>query len=79
MIGETDLLLVLAVDFLVDADLLAERFALLAGVVVGFFFIDDGVVFAFEDFGLGVPLIGFDDLFAGVAVCLAIFYFFIKK
>lgn len=40
---------------------------LLAGVVVFFFLIELGV-----DLGLGVPLIGFEDLLAGVAVCLAI-------
>lgn len=47
-------------------------------VVEVFFFIGVGVVLAFvdadEDFGLGVPLIGFEARFAGVGVCLAISY-----
>lgn len=47
-------------------DLLVELLAL-------FFLIEVGVVFAFVDLGLGVPLIGFEALLAGVAVCLAIF------
>lgn len=47
--------------------------ALLAEEAVVFFLIEAGVVLVFElALGLGVPLMGFDALFAGVADCLAI-------
>lgn len=65
-IGETDDLLFMA-DFLADAVVFLALDLLLAGVAAFFFFIEDGVVL-----GLGVPLMGFEDLLAGVAVCLAI-------
>lgn len=73
LIGETeDLLLVDAADFFVDCDFIADaRLDLVAEAVV-FFFIEAGVVLGFDDFGLGVPLIGFDARLAGVGVCLAI-------
>lgn len=71
LIGDTEDLL-LAVDFLVDCDLLADLLAFeLDEEEVLFFFIEAGVVLAFEDLGLGVPLMGFEVLLAGVAVCLA--------
>lgn len=72
LMGDTEDLSLVAVGFLVE-DLVADRFALLVDeLAVLFFFIEAGVVFALDDFGLGVPLMGFDDLLAGVAVCLAI-------
>lgn len=72
LIGETEDLL-LAVDFRVDCDLPADLFAFeLEEEEVVFFFIEAGVVLAFDDLGLGVPLMGFEALFAGVEVCLAI-------
>lgn len=76
LIGDTeDLLLTLfEVDFLAE-DLALDRLPLLLAEVVGFFLIDDGVFLAEAPaaFGLGVLLIGFEALLAGVAVCLAIF------
>lgn len=74
LIGDTDDLFLSAFDFLVDCVLLAERFDLLTDEEAVFFLIDDGVVLAFEDLGLGVPLIGLEALLAGVAVCLAILF-----
>lgn len=71
--GDTEDLLLATVDLRVDCDLEAERFALLAEAVV-FFLMEAGVVFALDDLGLGVPLMGFEDLLAGVAVCLAIMF-----
>lgn len=71
LIGETEDLL-LAVDFRVDCDLPAGLFALELEEEEVFFFIEAGVVLAFDDLGLGVPLMGFELLFAGVEVCLAI-------
>lgn len=73
LIGETEDLLLAVVGFLEDCVFEVERFALLLEEAELFFFIDVGVVLAFDDLGLGVPLIGFEaDLLAGVAVCLAI-------
>lgn len=65
LIGDTEDRLFMA-DFLVEAELFLVLDLLLAGVELFFFFMDDGV-----DLGLGVPLIGLDDLLAGVAVALA--------
>lgn len=67
-IGDTEDLLLTA-DFLAaDAVVFLALDRLVDGVELFFFFIDDGVVL-----GRGVPLMGFEDLLAGVAVCLAIF------
>lgn len=74
LIGETEDLLLLAVDFFEDFDAEDLGLGLLVELVV-FFLIEEGVVFAFEDLGLGVPLIGLEALLAGVAVCFAIVNF----
>lgn len=72
LIGDTDDLL-FVVDFRVDCDFPDDLLAFeLEDEVDDFFLIEAGVVLAFDDLGLGVPLIGFEVLFAGVAVCLAI-------
>lgn len=73
LIGDTEDLLLAAFDFLVDCVLLVERFALLTDEDAVFFLIDVGVL-AFDCFGLGVPLMGFEARLAGVAVCLAILF-----
>lgn len=68
-IGDTDDLLRLALLDEVAGFLALER--LVTGVLVS----DDVVFFLSDaglDFGRGVPLIGFEDLLAGVADCLAI-------
>lgn len=76
LIGDTEdlLLTLLEVDFLADALEFVVRLALLLAEVVGFFLIEEGVFLAEAPaaFGLGVLLIGFEALLAGVAVCLAI-------
>lgn len=75
LIGDTEDLLLMAVefDFLADCDVdFVAGFRDLLADDVAFFFIEAGVVLAFEDLGLGVPLMGFEALLAGVAVCLAI-------
>lgn len=74
LIGDTEDLL-LASDFLADADdrLLVEARFLLVEADVGRLTAElEGVAFAF---GLGVPLIGLEDRFAGVGVCLAMLNF----
>lgn len=68
LIGETVDLLV-AVDFLADCDFDADFLALLDGVELVFFLMLAGV---FGALGLGVPLMAFGVLLAGVEVCLAI-------
>lgn len=73
LIGDTEDLLLAAFDFLEDCVLLVDLFDLLAEVEA-FFLIEAGVVLAFVDLGLGVPLIGLEALLAGVAVCLAILF-----
>lgn len=73
LMGDTEDLLLATLDFRVDCDLLVDLFDLLAEDVV-FFLIETGVVFAFDDLGLGVPLMGLEFLLAGVAVCLAILF-----
>lgn len=77
LIGDTEDLL-LARDFLADAVFLLEvgRFLLVEAEL--FFLIGVGVVLALDvAFGLGVPLMGFEALFAGVGVCLAIVTWYI--
>lgn len=64
-----DTLDLLEVFLEVDLAALGRRaFVLLDGL----FLIEAGVVLAFEDLGLGVPLLAFEARFAGVGVCLAI-------
>jgi len=65
--------LLLAVDFLVDCGVALEagRLALEDDEELLVFFMDAGVVLAFEDLGLGVLLMGFEARLAGVAGCLA--------
>ena len=75
LIGDTEDLL-FATAFLVDCvdvvGFFADLFLLVDAEARCCFLIGDGVTFALVDLGLGVPLIGLEALFAGVAVCLAI-------
>lgn len=74
LIGDTDDLL-FVVDLRVDCDFPVDLLAFeLEEEADVFFFIEAGVVLAFDDLGLGVPLMGLEVLLAGVAVCLAIMF-----
>lgn len=71
LMGETLDLLFAAAFFEVDLVALGRLRDFEPDAVV-FFLIEAGVVLAFDDLGLGVPLLAFDALLAGVGVCLAI-------
>lgn len=72
LMGETEERLLVELVFLVDCDLDADEAVLVVGLFLpvdaeaALFLIGVGVVLAFDDLGLGVPLMGFEARLAGV-------------